>query len=281
MKNTVKTLGLLALVGLAFPVLAAPVAEFSFEASEGFTDGNSPNGVAGWVVEAESPTDPVLVSSTNPADGSQYIKLGEGAVFGYTFSTDQQSQITDLVWVEGYFRGEGSSQTLAEAEQNYANASAIVHFSSTNGIELWNGDGANSGTVVDTDVELGAGNADQWFKITLQLDFTNKEWGIWVNNTDKGQALGFRENSITNLSGFQNLAENQSDFDGFRVIKPVIGDANGDEGVDSADVVRLIEFLTTPPEDDIIVFNNADLTQNGVIDNDDMVVLTGILTGMI
>lgn len=283
MRRMVRCLMTGILASSAVSVVSAAIVDTGFETEEGFTEGTSPNGVDNWVVMPQA--DDVLVRAGNAAELNQYLELGQGATLDYSFTTDQSNAAGNLVWVEGYFRGQGSSATLADALENYSDnpASAIVHFSSANGIEALDGDGAGSGTAVSTGTDLGPANEDTWRKITLQLDFDGKEWGIWIDNSSAAQALGFRDDAVSGLNGFRNLAETQSDFDAFRVVRPLSGDANGDEKLDSADVVKLIDYAADPV-DDVILFANANVATAGdsanTIDDADVTLLVGMLQGI-
>ncbi len=236
---------------------ALPLYQTSFESAEGFSTGTFPASDPKWTVE----TPPVNISNAAAAaDGNQYVELGAGAVLDFSLTAQESSDAGEVVWVEGYFRGEGSDVTLDQAVYPVVDASAIVHFSQANGIEVLDG---TTGNAVQTGVSLGDGS--QWFKITIALDFGSKTWEIWVNDAQPGISfpLGFRDTNLTELRGFKNLAQSGADFDGFRVVPQLLGDANGDGKIDAADIVRLLEFITNPPTDDPILFGNADVSGPG------------------
>lgn len=214
-----------------------------------------------WSVQEEPVT---IVASAASALGGQFVQLGSGAILDFNLSESDKAAIDDIVWVEGYFRGVGSDVTLSEANYPITQASAIVHFSSANGIEVWDGTKSGASAPTSLGVALGAENAENWYKITIALDFSSKTWNVWVNNEKKNtSALGFRDNTVTNLNGFKNLAQGGADFDGFRIVRAFLGDANGDSRLDTADVVRLLEFIASPPTDDAILLGNLNLSTSG------------------
>ncbi len=271
-------------IGSSTVALALPVYETSFEAGEGFSAGAFSTADARWAVESST----VSVASGSAFEGDQYVELGAGAVLDFDLTQSDTDAAGDVVFVEGYFRGAGSDQTLDNANWPLTGASAIVHFSSAEGIQVLDGDGTgsiNPQNVVSTNVTLGQANETNWFKITIRLDFTDQTWDIWVDNDQKNQSpLGFRDNTVTSLNGFKNLAQGGSGFDAFRIVSEVVGDANGDGVVDVADITRLIEFLTNPPSDDPILFSNADIpnqgSKDGTIDQDDLTRLQAMILGM-
>lgn len=279
------TLAYCAAVTLIGGAVQAGVVDTSFESSEGFTAGASVDGVNGWAVENDRAA---TVTQNTAAKGDLFVALSEGAILDYSLSAPQTSWAGDFVWVEGFFRGVGSASNLNDALAQYAaqaqNSSAIVHFSSVNGIELLDGDGANSGNVVQSTVSTIS--SDTWYKITLQLDFDAKEWKVWIDGVEQngGAALGFANGAVNQLNGFKNLAETPSDFDAFRIVRSQPGDANGDSRVDAADLVKLVEYAASGPEGDVIAMTNGNVATEGasadVIDDSDIAHLAGMLTGM-
>jgi hypothetical protein len=255
---------------------AASLYSTSFEASEGFTATEPLNGVNGWVLSnAGADTNPsAVVTAGEAADGSQFVRLDNGAEINRSFTDDQNiAAQKDVIWVEGYFRGTGSDMSLADAIQSYqeGDASAIVHFSQVNGIEFYDGNGTGGGAVQQSAVTTLDGNT--WYKITIRLNFQEKSWDVWVkpsNGTStSAMGLGFRDSSITELRGFKNLAQAQADFDAFRVVSAVPGDANGDASIDSADVISLLENIASGEEDVIVMFN-GDVNNDGEVNAADV-----------
>lgn len=267
---------------------ALPIYETSFE-SPTYTAGNSVNNVDGWTVSTAPSNDVTVTSGGAPGAGSQYLVLSGGSDLSRTIANTDNKP---LLWVEGYFRGEGSSFTLDQATYNMTDASAIVHFSSAQGIQMMDGVGdGNKGATVNAGVALGPNNASTWFKVTIQLNFVpnqsqDKTWKIWVNDIGRpsgNQAtLKFRNNTVTKLNGFRNLAEQQSSFDAFRVVEPQVGDANGDARVDSADLIALIDYLANNGlAPNIILQTDADLNGDEALTSADRVLLEGILIGLL
>lgn len=253
-----------------------PLYQTQFDAPA-FTAGQSVDGIEGWQVL----NPPATVTSGDAAVGGQYVHLGSGAILDRAFAGTNEHE---TLWVQAYFRGRGSSQTLSEIEDEIEfPASAILHFSEANGIEAEDGTGDGSaGTVVQIGVPLGEDNEDVWHKITVRLDFDAKAWELWVEDEKHGPAdgFGFRSDEVANLTGFRQMTQGQSGFDGFRVVIPLPGDANGDGAIDAADLMAVIEYLAEEGGDPILR-GNADLTGNGEVTEDDLNLLAGKLTAMV
>lgn len=252
----------------------------SFEKAENaaYDPNASVVGVDYWTLSSTAGS--AVIATDNPAagKGTQFVRLSDQAVLNRSFPENGDGSIganTGTVWVEGYFRGVGSNSTLAAADYGATDASAIVHFSAANGIELLNGDGAGSGTAVRTTVTTLEETA--WYKITIRLNFDTKKWDVWINDNQTAayKNLGFRNNTVTRLGGFKNLAQQRADFDGFRIVKPRVGDSNGDATNDAADIVATVQnlFATDP-----IVQNNGDVDHDGDVDTADVDLLTSQLT---
>lgn len=260
----------------------------SFEAEEGFQEGAALDAAsAGWSLTSGGESSAVVTAGdTAENEGSQFVRLASGAIIerGFDFSPSSFfSGAGQIVWVEGHFRGDGSDVTLANANYSSEMASAIVHFSAANGIEYWDGNQADESapTQVLIDGEPVALGAQAWHKITMRLDFRpegegGRVYDLWVNGRNVALGAGFRDKSIASLSGFKNLAQNQADFDGFRVVGPLPGDANGDQVRDPADIVTLAELAASPTPDPI-AFANSDLNGDGRINEEDYDQLLGIL----
>jgi len=273
-----------AFVGLATAAPAAlPVYTASFDGAP-YTVNSTINGIDGWTVRNSEAR---VVAGTGAQGSGQFVELSAGAEVDLSLSNVTALTGANLVWVEGYFRGAGSDTTLADARASYpaTAASAIVHFSSANGIEFLNGDRAGGdGTVVAANVPLGAANANTWYKITIQLNFATSSWSVWVNNVNRGSNLGFKSAGVTKLNGFKNLAQNQAFFDSFRVVLPIAGDANGDTKKDAADVATLLLIASQTPATagyDVITRTNGDVaapSANLTIDNTDVQTLIDQIT---
>jgi hypothetical protein len=263
-----------ALLALGASAHADTVYSAGFETGEGYSTGtldNQPSSSSRrWSVLAGSAE--VTQNAALPAQLGQYeVVLNNGAVVDQDLA-GLVADSSDIVWIEGWFRGVGSNVTLAAA--NYPSAaqgvpaSAVIHFSSANGIEFLNGDRAGgAGTVVPAGVPLGAGAASRYFRITVRLDFATRSYDVFVDGVKRNATpLGFRDN-VSRLNGFRNLAENEARFDGFRIVLPEPGDANGDGEVSSADLVKALDYVTYSPDiyDPIFAANVGTGTQDGRI----------------
>jgi hypothetical protein len=274
-----RMLGLVLTAGLlpAAAVASLPVYSTSFEESTFVVD-QTLGGKGGWVVSANTAT----VRSGSGAQGtSKFVELGPGAQIDRSF-TDIAGDLSgqSKVWVEGYFKGQGSSTALADATYPPDAASAIVHFTSgASGIEFLNGDkNGGAGTPVASGVVI---NSNNWYRVTIQLNFTNSEWNVWIDNLKENTTpLGFKSAGVTTLNGFRSLAQNTAFFDAFRVVLPLIGDANGDALLDGADLTATALSIAGSPgaPTDVIVKNNADVDGNGTINGSDLSALATLIS---
>lgn len=252
-----------ALAILASAAAAATLVQTSFEAGEAeanYTAGQSIGtyASAGWTLEAGTAT----ISTAQANEGAQSLALTAGAEVDRSLPTSL-SNVTQngIVWIRAYFRGAGSAVTSPEYPATPP-ASSIVHFSNTQGVLLYNGNGSGGGSWVQASGITGPLNASQWYQVTLLQDYQNAVWHCYINGTlQNASALGFRDGSaVTKLSGFKNLSDTDSYFDDLAIMASVRGDANGDAVVDSADVVRALELSEASPlAIDAIFGKNADV----------------------
>ncbi|MCX7000576.1 MAG: dockerin type I repeat-containing protein [Candidatus Sumerlaeota bacterium] len=238
-----------------------------FEASEGegFDVDVTLDGKDGWTAVSATITNVVHQGTV----GELSVALAENSQIDKTFSAAGET----VVWMEGYFRGAGTT-----AEPSFPAdpaASAIVFFSATNGIECLDGNGTGGGSWSSTGVTL---NADNWYKVTIRQDYTGKKWRCYIDDAQKPASdLGFRDN-VTELHGFRNFADTASYLDTFRVLPAKKGDANADGKVDAADVISLVNDPNGTSMD-IIQKDNADVNSSGTIDVQDLTALIDKILG--
>ena len=250
--------------GVAIAQVSIPY-KTGFEASESFTAGLTLDGQGGWTATGATITDAVKQA------GVQSVALGVNSQIDKTFSAAGET----VVWMEGYFRGAGT--TADPSFPADPPASAIVFFSATNGIRCLDGNGTGGGLWSSTGVTLDSNN---WYKITIRQDYTAKKWKCYVDdaqNPVSGLGFGFRDN-VTELHGFRNFADTASYLDTFRVLPAKKGDANADGKVDAADVISLINELSVTSMD-IIQKDNADMDNNGLIETPDLTILINNILG--
>ena len=244
-----------------------------FEASEGFVAGNTINGQNGWAVDPSGGD--AKITNAMAQGGTQSVALEANSQIDKPLTAAAGDT---AVWMEGYFRGAGTTAEPSFPGSDVLPASAIVFFSATNGIQCFDGDGAGLGSWVNTSVT--SLDEDSWYKITIRQDYTAKTWKCYINNVKSpDQELGFRDNEVTTLNGFRNFADTVSYLDTFRVIPAKKGDSNGDGKVDAADVISLIN----DPDGsgfDIIQKDNADVDSNGSIEAADLNALIDLLLGI-
>jgi hypothetical protein len=118
------------------------------------------------------------------------------------------------VWVEGYFKGEGS-EGVPDLSKVPA-ASSFVYFSATDGVQALDGDGSGNGIFVNAGVAI---NSAQWYRITVRQDYGAKTWDLYVDGALKLSNLGFKDNSVTQLNGYinANYSASSTYLDDFRV----------------------------------------------------------------
>jgi hypothetical protein len=250
--------------GVAIAQVSIPY-KTGFENSEGFTAGLTLNGQGDWTATGATITNAVHQGAV----GEQSVALEANSEIDKTFSATGET----VVWMEGYFRGAGTTADPSFPADPLA--SAIVFFSATNGIQCLNGNGTGGGTWAGTGVTL---NADNWYKVTIRQDYTGKKWRCYVDGVQKPASdLGFRDN-VTELHGFRNYADTASYLDTFRVLPAKKGDANADGKVDAADVISLIND-PTGTNMDIIQKDNADVNSSGTIDAQDLTALINNILG--
>ncbi|MFH0792839.1 MAG: dockerin type I repeat-containing protein [bacterium] len=254
--------------GLAVVNLGSPVVyQTGFESTDtpAYSVGNL-NGQDGWTVQsgttAEVVTDPVFA-------GTQAVRLSAGAMIDRAISGTGQS----VVWLEGYFRGTGSASTPDDPATPAA--SAIIHFSQTNGIQCLNGNGSGGGSFVDTGVAI---NSTTWYKISVKLNYTTQKWDCYVDGVKKQSVLGFRDN-VSQLNGYRNFSETISYLDSLRVLKSNKGDANGDQVVNIGDVVIVVNLSNGGTLSDPILADNADMNNSASVTVEDVTAVANLVLG--
>lgn len=261
-----KKLSVLALIVLTCAVAMAQNAipyKTGFDVADGWVNDKSINDYDGWAVLSQGAD--AKITNTFKQAGDQSVALEANSQIDKPLSAKPAETI---VWMEGYFSGEGT-----DAEPSFPAdpaASAIVFFSKTNGIQCLNGNGSGGGSWVATGVSLVK---DQWYKISIRQDYTAKTWKCFVDGVQTpAQDLGFRDN-VTTLHGFRNFADTPSWLDTFRVIPVSKGDANMDSKIDAADVVTLVSDPNGSGITDLIQKDNADVDGSGAISNADLTAL--------
>jgi dockerin type I repeat protein len=240
--------------------------ETGFEAADGFTAGQSIDGQDGWTVLSQGAD--ATITDAKAQAGSQSVSLEANSQIDKQLATAAGNTI---IWMEGYFNGAGT--TADPSFPADPEASAIVFFSQTNGIQCLNGNGSGDGSWENTGVTI---DSAQWYKISIRQDYTTKKWRCYVNDAAAPASdLGFR-NNIETLNGFRNFADTASFLDSFRVIPVKKGDANGDAVVDAADLITLVSD-PTGSNMDLIVKDNADVDNDGSVAPADLTALISLI----
>jgi hypothetical protein len=199
-----------------------------------FTAGNL-DGQDNW---SAVPVDGAVVQGTTVQDGTQAVMMNANSSIDKSFDSGSYS----VVWVEGYFRGEGSDGTPSFPATP---ASAIVFFDKTNGVRCLDGKEADPGLQFKN---TGDPISDStWTKVTILLDFDGgaKDWDCYVNDALKLSDLGFRDVSVAKFNGFTNFSSKESYLDSFTAVPYVLGDGNLNAKVDVGDVVLLTNMVNS------------------------------------
>lgn len=230
-----------------------------FDSGDSYTAGDL-NGQSGWTV----PTGTASVTNADKQAGDQAVMLNADTEVRKAFTAAS----VDEVWVDAYFKGAGSTAT-----PNYPSdpkPSAIVHFSANDGIQCFNGDGAGNPTAVNTGITLVS---TQWYRISIYQKYSAHTWDCYVDAVKKNASpLGFLWNDVTSFNGFINFSGETSYLDTFRVLAAKAGDANGDNKIDIADVVAIVNLLNDPAPDFILKSNAAQASgaADSTLDNADL-----------
>lgn len=258
-KSLLKTAALSLAAALPLCVSAQQTLPYAsgFEAPT-YSAGNL-NGQDNWVVSDGTAN----VQNTVAQAGAQAVKLDANSTIDKAFDSGAYG----AVWVEGFFRGEGSDGNPSFPSS--PPASAIVFFDASNGIRCYDG----KITMGDPFQNTGdAVSAADFKKVTIKLDFGTKEWDCYVDNALKLSALGFRDNSVAKFNGFTNFSSKESYLDSFRAIPFILGDGTLDADVNVGDVVLVTNVVNgATSTDDAIVRTHLDVAgPAGTIDNADL-----------
>jgi len=225
-------------------------------------------GQNGWTV----PSGTATVQNTTIQGGDQAVMLDAESEVKKDFAAAGIGK----VWIDAYFRGAGST-----AEPTYPtdpHPSAIVHFSQTNGIQCYNGNGTGGGAMENTGDTI---DPAQWYRISIFQNYSTKKWDCYVNATSKKTQMGFVWNDVTQFNGFINFSGEVSYLDTFRVVSGIIGDANGDGKIDIADVVKIVNHINGTLITDFILLKNADTNTDTSVNAADLQAVVNIIKGQI
>lgn len=243
----------------------------------------------GWTLSGTANiTNTAFVNDPANSADTQSLELNPGTTVDRSVSyTPSDDGSNSIVWVQGYFRGAGSPNA---PQTPSGKASSIVHFSASNGIQMY--DGTKSGTeawVSTSSTTYRTLNPDAWYQITLRQDYAAKTWDCFVDGQKQNTApLGFYSTDIAKLNGFTSLADVKTYIDNMAIIASARGDANGDGLFDSGDLLRVLQLvqLGASPAVDTLFGGNADVagvagntTPDGIVDARDLEALQDRLMG--
>lgn len=173
-----------------------------FEQSEGFSVAALPQN--GWTASSGSG---LIQSATVNADFLA-LQIDADSAVDKTFDGTSMNEI----WIDGWFRTEPGG--AASDPANLGSASSLIIYTAA-GVQCLDGDGSGSGEWVNTRFDV----PNDWFRVTIHQYYTAQSWDCYINETLVASNLGFKNNSITALSGFQSTAaqENNSYLDSFSI----------------------------------------------------------------
>lgn len=211
----------------------------SFPYMTGFEPGETPGFVPGnldgqgtggsWTVSEGT----AVVQGSEVARGVQAVETGEGSVVDVAIDG-----AADVVWVDAFVKTSGSADTpMVPAEVR----SSVIFFSSSQGILALDGDGAGSGTYTTV---VGAFPTNQFVRVSIRQDYTAKTYDVWINGVRFATGLGFKDNTVSKLSGAQRRSATVSYLDDFSAtVWGLDADTDGD-GILDLDEVK---FYGTDP----------------------------------
>lgn len=198
-------LGMCLLTGTTMAGWSLPINySTGFESAEGFSAGSySAESTidSGGVWTVETGTAEVITSVVREGQQSLMVTAG-GSV-----DADAQAITGDsnsVMWLQGYYQAMPQSEDpdLAEITQP---SSALMYFNDTEGIMVYDGSQSDWVSVQSSVV------ADQWYLITIRLDFNSQTWDIFVDNQLKMTGIGFKD-QVTEFNGFRCRAGESSGY---------------------------------------------------------------------
>jgi len=264
-------------VSLALPFLAG------FESAEGYTLGPI-NGQQGWTASSLS-----VVTDADFATGARSVLVpGQEPPLSLTRAFDPHPGQA-VVFVDLFALPQAAADATASAKLTTLNAAqaAFVRDGATGRFQVFNGDGAGSGSWQATLASIpvdAAGYATDWVRVTLRLDYPAKKWDLYVGGVLAAADVGFAQSAQTGLGSFTltgqaaaptllddflaafgNPLFTDADHDGMddawetaHGLNPAVNDRNGDPDQDG--LTNLQEYLLGANP------NNADTDGDGMKD---------------
>lgn len=186
-------LSVLVLCGMS--AVATDLYGTGFEPAQGYSVGNL-HGQGGWSVAAGS----AVVTAAKAHSGVQSAQIVSGGEVSRDFSIAGQS----VVWLEMYVQASPATEPAMPSSPR----SAVLFVDAFQGIMCLDGNGAGGGTWVSTGIVPTSGS---WFRVSIRLDFIDKEWDCFVDGQPALLSLGFHSNSISTLSGLTVRAQATGD----------------------------------------------------------------------
>ena len=223
------------LAGAALPFAAAvqtvPVLT-GFEAPE-YSAGNLA-GQNAWTVEGAA-----VVQTGVAFEGSQAVEIGSNSAIDIVLGSTEP-----VVWIDGWVRTAGSA-TPPPLETTPPRSSMV--FFGTAGVQGLNGNGSGGGSWVNAGPALGA---DGWTRVSIRQDYAAKNWDLYLDGQVASSALGFKDNAITQLSGFKQVSEGTSYLDAWSATAVGFTDDTDTDLANDLDELKLYDTDPTNPDTD-------------------------------
>ena len=185
---------------------AQPIFTTGFETDEtpAFTVGSLPQN--GWT-QVTGPGNSRILDTVS-FEGTQSLAVGVDSQVDRAVASNAQ-----VVYVDGYYDPPVSEGQLDPLSLPVG--SAVFYFDTTDGLVALDGDGTGGGTWIP----VGFSTFSTFSRFTTRLDFTNHTWDLYVNGAPEALGLGFKNNSINQLSGLriQSSSDEEGYLDNFTV----------------------------------------------------------------
>jgi hypothetical protein len=162
--------------------------------SPSFTSGDL--GVAGqngWIATAGAGS---IQNATANAirSGVQSLKIFESSVVSKTITGPSSTK----VYIDGFYRGPTVDTTPDPT--TLSQGSSLILFHTGQGIMALDGNGTGGGTWIAPNPAIPVSSSGLQ-RITIAQDYSTKTWTLYVNKSKVLEGIGFKNDSITQLSG--------------------------------------------------------------------------------
>ncbi len=218
-----------------------------FESSDGFSLGNL-DGQGDWFVE----TGTSVVQNAESMYGTQAVRLDPGATIGVPISGGGS-----VVWIDAFVRTGGTTNVPSLAAMG--ERSSVVYFGSSDGVQPLDGDGSGSGVFLTLSPPATL-SPTEWRRITLRQDYTAHTWDLYIDGSLRASGLGFKDNTISSLSGLRQYSEETAYLDAVSATTVGLTDDSDSDQLSDLDEVKI--YGTDP--------NRPDSDSDGKLDGDEV-----------